>query len=234
MSEFTVQVGAFSGPLAVLLELVEKRKLSVSEVSLARVADDFIAYVRAHTELPKDETAHFIVVAATLLLIKSRALVPKSVLSDEEEEQIHELERRLALHKVYTSVEGALRAIMQEEGHTLPPPRAAATSEPIFAPGPDITLHALQEHMATLIRELPAVEHLPEAAMEDTVISIKEMMQSILARVGQAPQTLTELAGGRQELVVAFLALLELVKDGHLTALQEVGGEISITLVHTV
>jgi len=73
---FTVQAASFVGPLETLLNLIEDRKLSVSEVSLAEVTDAYLAYVEKLPELPLGETAQFILVASTLLLIKSRTLLP--------------------------------------------------------------------------------------------------------------------------------------------------------------
>ena len=73
---FTVSAGYFEGPLDLLLSLIEELRMLVSDVSLSEVADAFLAYVSSKESLPVGETAHFIVVAATLLLLKSRSLLP--------------------------------------------------------------------------------------------------------------------------------------------------------------
>src|SRR3989344_4796688 len=98
MTQYTVKTTVFEGPLDLLLELVTKRKLFVNDVSLSEVTDDFILYLEKHDEFPIGESAEFIVVASTLMLIKSRSLLPMIELSDEEEESIHDLENRLALY----------------------------------------------------------------------------------------------------------------------------------------
>ena len=90
-SSFTIQAAAFQGPLETLLNLIEERKLSVSEVSLAEVCDAYLAYVEKLPELPLGETAQFILVASTLLLIKSRTLLPMLSLSEEEKESAEKL-----------------------------------------------------------------------------------------------------------------------------------------------
>lgn len=226
MSSFTVQVGEFEGPLSVLLELIEKRKMHVSEVSLAAVADDFLAYVRAQELLPTREVAQFLVVAATLLLLKSKSLLPLQELHSDEEESIGQLERQLALHKVYVSAEQALREFLgQMVG--LPQPRSARVAVGMFAPGKNLSVGELHERMRELLTELPDTEQ-HEKAMLLAVVSIKEMMQNMVERVRTAPQRLREFSREKQELIVAFLALLELVKDGHLLA-EESEGDISIT-----
>jgi len=97
-SSYTVKTGVFEGPLDLLLDLVTKRKLFVNDVSLAQVTDDFIKYLEEHEEFPIGESAEFIVVASTLMLIKSRSLLPMIKLTDEEEESIHDLEDRLVVY----------------------------------------------------------------------------------------------------------------------------------------
>ena len=99
MKDFKVRVGEFEGPLELLLDLIEKRKLHISDVSLSQVADEFIEYTKSIEDFPIADSADFILVASTLLLIKSKSLLPNLELTVEEEENIGELEKRLALYK---------------------------------------------------------------------------------------------------------------------------------------
>jgi len=99
MERFSVETEAFSGPLEALLNLIEDRKLAISEVSLAEVTDAYLAYVEKLPGLPLGETAQFILVASTLLLIKSRTLLPTLTLSDDERESVQELARRSSRSK---------------------------------------------------------------------------------------------------------------------------------------
>lgn len=94
---FHIKIDAFEGPLDLLLDLIEKRKLFVSDISLAQVADDYITHVRSLAALPISDTAHFLLVASTLVLIKSKSLLPDLTLSGEEESDIDMLKRRLAI-----------------------------------------------------------------------------------------------------------------------------------------
>src|SRR3989338_3882690 len=103
---FAVRVGEFEGPMELLLELVEEQKLPINQVALATVADSFLEYLK---QLPKSLSANgqaemnvlgnFVVIAATLILIKSISLLPTLAVTDEEEEQIGDLERRLRLYQ---------------------------------------------------------------------------------------------------------------------------------------
>jgi segregation and condensation protein A len=75
-TNYTVRVAAYEGPFELLLDLIEKRKLLVNDISLARVTDEFILHVRGQAEFPMEDATNFIAVAATLLLIKSKSLIP--------------------------------------------------------------------------------------------------------------------------------------------------------------
>jgi segregation and condensation protein A len=95
-----VKTPIYEGPLEMLLELIEKRKLLINDISLAAVTDEYIARVNAMENLPVGETAEFVALAATLLLIKSRSLLPTLQLTDEGSRDIKELEYRLALYQL--------------------------------------------------------------------------------------------------------------------------------------
>src|SRR3954470_10633078 len=94
-ASFVIQANGHEGPLELILELIEKRKLHVNELSLSQVTDDFITYVRGHDAFPMEDATNFIGVAATLLLIKSRSLIPELELSTDEEEDVQDLKHRL-------------------------------------------------------------------------------------------------------------------------------------------
>src|SRR5437868_2863344 len=95
---YSVKTAVFEGPLDLLLDLIEKRKLFVSDVSVSQVTDDFVSYIEGHEQFPLEESAEFIVVASTLMLIKSRSLLPSLPLTDDETASIEDLEARLKLY----------------------------------------------------------------------------------------------------------------------------------------
>ena len=101
---YTVKTAVFEGPLDLLLSLVEKRKLFINEISLTQVTDDYIAYVNTLPKVNFSEVANFIVVAAMLILLKSKSLLPNMQLTEEEESSIEELEARLQLYRVIKEV----------------------------------------------------------------------------------------------------------------------------------
>ena len=146
MTSFALETETFQGPLEVLLNLIEARKMSVSDVSLSQVADAYLSYVEQLPELPLAETSQFVLVASTLLLIKSRALLPTLDMTEEEKGSVEELERRLARYAVVRAAAKKLRTVW---GTTpLMFPRRAPVRPVVFSPGevaPGTLLGAIQK-----------------------------------------------------------------------------------------
>lgn len=221
---FTVKLSAFEGPLDLLLHLIEGRKLHISDVSLAQITDDYLAYLEKLEEFPLRDAAHFILVASTLVLIKSRSLVPALTLSDEEEASIEDLEARLKLYREIKALGkyveerfGAAQIFFREDGRHF---------EPVFAPSREITVAHLAAAVAEVIARLPTVEAIPQAIVRK-VVNLEDMMSDLARRVASAiSMSFREFAGGgggtdKARLVVGFLAMLELVKRGIITVKQD-------------
>jgi segregation and condensation protein A len=217
---YTIKTASYEGPFELLLDLIEKRKVSISEVSLASVTDEYVQQVRKEANFPMEAAANFISVAATLLLIKSKSLLPDLELTEGEREDIRELEERLTL---YEKAREAARELGRIFGRHLMLPAGEKAPEPFFAPSGDLSQDALAEALQNALAALEKVEQLPEARVKP-VISIEEMMDRLATRV-QSALTLSfkEFAGGAKEkveVIVSFLALLELVKQGAVEAAQ--------------
>lgn len=230
---FHIHTEAYEGPLGVLLELIEKRKLLVNDLSLSQVTDDFIAYVKGQGKFPMDQAADFIQIAATLLLIKSRSLIPDLELSSDEEEDVDDLKRRL---EAYEKTREAARELSRIFGRSVMVSAGERAPDVVFAPSKDLTLaglaSALQEALAALEKE----EKLPETRVRP-LITIEEMMNNLLERA-QTAFTLSfrEFSNSREkvDVIVSFLALLELVKQGAIDAAQhESFADIKITNTST-
>ncbi len=135
---FVVKQQSFEGPLDLLLSLIEKRKLFINDISLSKVADDFIEHIKRFEHFPLEDSAHFILVASTLLLIKSKSLLPNLALTAEEEGNIGDLELRL---KVYQRIKEAGILVKNRFGREII--FAKSTTRPIvpvFSPDPGMTL----------------------------------------------------------------------------------------------
>ncbi|KND49647.1 MAG: segregation and condensation protein A [Parcubacteria bacterium C7867-008] len=227
---FTIQASGHEGPLELILELIEKRKLQVNELSLSQVTDDFITYVRSHEAFPMEDASNFIGVAATLLLIKSRSLIPELELSTDEEQDVDDLKRRL---EQYEKAREASRVLGQLFGRNVMVSAGDRVPEVMFAPSRDLTLEALQVALGNALNALEKEEKLPEVRVKPT-ISLEDMMDSLKRRVEHAmTMSFKEFTGDkaeRVEMIVSFLALLELVKQGHVET-EQFGtfGDIRIT-----
>jgi len=222
---FTVKTESFEGPLDLLLDLIEKRKLFISDISLAKVTDDFISHVRQFDSMPMGESAHFILVASTLLLIKSRSLLPDLNLTEDEKGDIHDLETRL---KMYKRIKDAGVHIQKLFGNQIIFPQsqipAVRRSQAVFAPAPEFTLEKALYSLRDLINRLPKKEKLPQHIVQK-VVSVEEMISTLTTRVQtHLRMSFKEFTKDHKEnrigIIVSFLAMLELVKEGVLHVTQ--------------
>ena len=221
MSErFAVETSSYKGPLEALLELIESRELAISDISLAEVTDAYIAYVEKLPEMPLGETAQFVLVASTLLLIKSRSLLPTLSISDEERESVEELERRLA-H--FALVRNAARLLRKEWGRApLLFAKRAPHREAIFSPA-ESSAKKIYEAVRELIAHFPKLENLAQAVVAP-ILKLEEVIVHLRDRLSQTLRTRwSELIKGRDkhEAIVHFLAVLELVRSGNASATQQ-------------
>lgn len=233
-TNFNVNTDAYQGPFELILDLIEARKLLVNDLALAQITYDFIAHVRAQELFPVEETANFIQIAATLLLIKSKSLIPDLALTEEEKGDVEDFKLRL---EAYEKVREAARELGRIFELTPMLPTGVRTPEVFFAPSHDLSVSALIEAIARILAAKQVVEELPEARVR-ALMSIEDMMDKLQGRV-QSALTLSfkEFAGStkeRIEIIVSFLALLELVKQGAIAAEQtDRHGDIRITHVVT-
>ena len=223
-NSFQVKTEKFEGPFDLLVSLIEKRKLHVSDVSLAQVADDYIKYVNEQENFPVEETANFILIAATLLLIKSKNLLPTIDLTSEEESDVVELENRLTLYKKFRRI--ALLLWPHWGKHTLYERSFVPEREPMFVPDDAVTPEVLEASVSDFLqRAQKQFKAIPKATVRE-VVSLEEMMESLSKRIQKSlSMSFSEFSGmGRADkvnVVVSFLAMLELVKQGALSVVQQ-------------
>lgn len=220
MTGFALETPHFAGPLEALLDLIEARKMPVSEVSLSQIADGYLSYIQTLPELPMGETAQFILIASTLLLIKSRTLLPSVSLSDDETRSIEELERRL---KQYALIRKAAKSLKKQWGTK---PFAFALRGPkrpaVFAPA-EASPESIYSGLKRLVAALPKPEKLAEATVAP-VLALEEVITNLKNRLERAVRTRwSELksSASHQDLIVYFLAILELVRSGSAQVSQE-------------
>ena len=149
--EYKVKTPVFEGPLEVLLGMVEKRKLFINDIALSEVADDYINYVQSiqnEKGYPMAEVAQFILVASTLLLIKSKSLLPTLTLTEEEQHSVSDLELRL---KIYQRLRTASETVAERFGkNILFAPLDRKNEVKVFAPDKDTNIQTLFESVKNL------------------------------------------------------------------------------------
>ncbi len=228
-SSYNVKTHIFEGPLDTLLTLIEKRKLFINDISLAQVADDYIAYVKSLADFPIADSAHFILIASTLVLIKSKSLLPTLSLTEEEQGSIDDLQKRLAEYQKYKALSRHLRERFNINVEYLRLPSKDKII--VFAPDKNTSADRLLETARAIIQQIPKKEFVPKAVVEK-VISLEEMIESLTERIqknmkmsfkdfsrstssGQAGQA------AKINVIVSFLAMLELVKQGIIQVRQD-------------
>lgn len=222
-NHFKIQTEAFEGPLDLLLSLIEKRKLLINDISLSKVADDFISHIGDQSTFSLDQTSHFILIASTLLLIKSKSLLPTISLTHDEERDISDLEIRLKMHQRFKEaivhIENSFGKRTQHEK------RYFSSQESVFAPSKQITIQTIQETIRDLIHSLPKKVNLPKINVKKT-ISLEEMIQRLTRRIQEGLQTsFKEFSkidkAEKVDVIISFLAMLELVKQGIINTRQD-------------
>lgn len=210
MLEFSLQ--KFNGPLDLLLSLLDERELSINEIALSEVTDQYVRYIDTLEEVEPAELADFLVVATRLLLLKSKQLLPQFLPEEEDEGDLAEQLRR---YKQFVEVSKKINDLWNQ------PTRGYQRFEPVQIEPPtelpaNVTFEALSASMKRLLYRISPPKPLPRTHIDATV-SLKEKinhLRSLLRRKKQL--TFWETIGDKNnktELIVGFLAMLELVKQ---------------------
>lgn len=205
----------FEGPLDLLLQLIEEQKMDITQVSLAKITDQYLGYLETIENIDPASLADFLTVAARLILIKSRALLPVLEITEEEEESIWDLEKRLAEYRKFRQAGLALKNIFNQD-KTAFSREAYQQTESLFYPPKNIKADDLKTAFEQVLSQLPVVEKLPEEAIEE-VVSLKEKINLLQARLKEKTNQIFQNLIGKEksklDIIVTFLALLELVKQ---------------------
>jgi segregation and condensation protein A len=237
MPEYRVQFEVFEGPLDLLLHLVKKEEVDIWEVNLTKIAAQFIAYIELMRELDLEVAGEFLVMASTLMYIKSRELLPvdqqvQTEGEEEEEDPRWELIRRLVEYKKFKDAALQLQTQEAERADTFPriPPKPELPADP--APiRPEVSLFDLITAVSQVLQRFQLragprdifedrwsvsekIEHLRKLAMEHAALKFSLLFEHTTSR---------------SEVVATFLALLELIRLKFLVVLQPSAfGEIEI------
>lgn len=212
---YRVKVEKFEGPLDLLLQLIEQNKLDITEVSLAQVTEQYLQTLHASKEhISAGILADFLVIAAKLLILKSKALLP--YLMEEEDEGELELAEQLRIYRQYYEASKAISKMIAKKRFSFSRPKLFVSEELGFHPPLGVTTRRLYKIFQEILREIGPFIDLPKSIVRKT-IHITEKIQRIRdvitreARISFS-KLLAE-SKNRTEIIVSFLALLELVKQ---------------------
>ena len=230
---YNIKTDTFEGPFHLLLSLIEERKFFINDLSLAQVTEDFLRHISQLESRNPNEISQFVVVAATLILIKSKSLLPELSLTKEEEGDIKDLEERLRLYELYINLSKNIKVGFGERIIFAPLERKRNTL--IFLPDAKITRVNMMTFAMEALEKVPKKQLLPKIEVKK-VISLEEMLSRLSKRIEESLQiSFRDFAGRgktREEkvvVIIGFLAMLELVRQGMLSAMQEDSfGEIEL------
>lgn len=213
--KYLVKQHTFEGPLDLLLQLIEHQELDITTISLATVTDDYLTHLKTLERQQLPEISDWLVVAARLLLLKSRALLPDRATDGVEPD---DLAQQLTEYKLYKAAAaeldermGSLHRSFGKSPSTVSPPAQ------VVVDGVDLT--GLHQAFAEILERLPEPRALGEETLEQR-LTIEECIDEVKIRLAKGPKAFeavfTKLRS-RVAIIVTFLAILELVKQRLLT-----------------
>lgn len=234
--EIPVKLEAFEGPLDLLLHLIDKNKINIYDIPIVTITDQYIAYINQMEQADLDSMSEFLLMAATLLDIKCRMLLPK--IPTEEEEELDpraELVEQLRQYKMFKYISKELREREQMTGDRLThasrlPSEVSSHIEPVDTDAvlSDVTLRRLQEIFRDVLRSSQdKIDPIRSrfGRIEREKVSLNDKMNDVASFAKTHPVfSFRELLSGqksRVQIVVTFLAVLELIKGGGLMVSQE-------------
>ncbi|TNC31301.1 segregation and condensation protein A [Mumia zhuanghuii] len=221
---FVVHLDAYEGPFDLLLQLIAKHKLDITEIALSEVTVEFIAHLKAMgPEGDLEQTTEFLLVASTLLDLKAARLLPQADVEDEDDLALLEardlLFARLLQYRAFKLVAARMRERLEEESKRFP--RSVALEERFATLLPEVLISVGPEELAALAAramqpKMPQILslahlHAPQVSVRDQAVIVVERLRrgsalTFRALVADAPDTLTKVA--------RFLSLLELFREG--------------------
>ena len=239
MPEYKVKFEVFEGPLDLLLYLIKKEEVDIYEVNLTRLATQFIEYIETMRMLDLEIAGEFLVMAATLMYIKSRELLPvdqQAQIEGEEEgeDPRWELIRQLVEYKKFKDAAAQLQVLEARQEDVFPRTPAKLEFEAEAPRRPEASIFDLVNAVNAVLKRFSQREDLRDIFEDKWTVSekIEHLMRVLSERASVRFSELFEGVTSRSEVVVTFLALLELIRLRQLTAIQrEPFGEIEICRV---
>lgn len=218
-----IKTQQFEGPLDLLLNLIEQQQLDITQIALAEVTEQFLTYIKQLEQIDPTLLADYLAIAAKLLVIKSKAILPTLEIDDEDEDIAIDLTEKLLLYKQFKEAAGYLKKV-DATGHQSFTRTLVFSERVTFLPDPEVTTKSLYTAIITIIEGLKELDNLPKAKIKEAV-SIQEKIDHlqllITNQIETKLSTILADAKNRSEVIITFLALLELTKQKILTVEQE-------------
>lgn len=213
MSNYELKIEQFSGPIEKLLELIEAKKMEITELNIAEVTADFLDYLKKIEKTHPRILADFVVVAAALILIKSKALLPGLPLNTEEEADIKNLENRLRRYSEFKPAIIILKNLYEQRNFSVSR-SLFFNRQPIFYPAKNIDIPSLHNSLNDVF-EIFKQYNIETQTIESSLIKLEEKIEEIAKKVESGIGQFSEIikSKSRAEIIVLFLALLHLLRD---------------------
>jgi len=212
---YQVKLEKFEGPMELLLELIEKEELNITELSLAHVADQYLDYIKNNENINLGNLADFLTVASRLILIKSRTLLPMLKFTDDEEAEIKDLTKQLEEYKKFKEASARIGK-MAEMKKICYSRESYAGVKALFYPPENFNVFDFKKYFLSVLAEIPIIEKLKEEYVGEVITleqKINELQNSLRQRIEMSFSEITSGAVDKVDVIVSFLAMLEMIKQ---------------------
>jgi len=227
---YSVSLDFYNGPLDLLLDLITQKKLEINDVSLSNVTKQYLDYIETN-DLPAKELSDFLSVAAKLLHIKTKALLPYLFMDTDEDEA--SLEQQLKIYKVYWEASKKINSLYSGTYHLFAKTKATLLQDRIFSPPStkQVAPNILMTIFFTIINGLEEIIDLPRTSIKKTV-SLAQKIANLKAALRDATKLqfkkFVYSAESKTDVIVNFLAVLELIKQREIDIESGAQGDILI------
>lgn len=211
---YQVNLDKFSGPLDLLLQLIEQKNLEVTDISLAQVTQEYLLYFQKNETILSQDLADFLVIASTLLLIKSKAILPTLEFTEEEKEEVLDLESRLRLLKFFKEKSLIIKESFNTSGYLFA--RIPWLEQKIqFSAPNNINCQILFESYKKILTKFNSEQIESIVVKNSPFISLEARIKELVSRLTQNNKfSLEEITtDNKMDFIVTFLAILHLAKE---------------------
>lgn len=217
-NKFNIKTENFEGPLDLLLSLIESEKLDITSISLAKVSDNFTLHIGNIKDADTETLSDFLDIASKLILIKSKVLLPQLVLTQEEEEDINELERRLKEYQIFKRISKEIESYANNDRRGFSRKTKSTPEITLFDPPKSVDQDKLFDIFKEILARVPKeeIKEKKEDAVIEPSVSMEQKLDD-LSKHFASSKTISftkflKESKTKTEVIVSFLVVLELLK----------------------